>query len=134
MAHGKKSKKNPSPPCVRFLPNKTARERLHSFWEVFVKEDDVLIVINADPDALAAALAVKKLFRYRVKNVTIAHPNEIRRLNNMAMVERLKIPLVRLKDVKLENYSKRVMVDSQPDPICPVLKKSNCMQSSITIR
>jgi len=93
----------------------TARDRLHAFWTVFEKEDEVLVVINADPDALASALAVKKLLRYRVKHVTITHPNEIRRLNNVAMVERLKIPLVRLKDINVDDYSKKVMVDSQPD-------------------
>jgi nanoRNase/pAp phosphatase (c-di-AMP/oligoRNAs hydrolase) len=93
----------------------TARDRLHAFWAIFEKEDEVLVVINADPDALAFALAIKKLLRYRVKSVTIAHPNEIRRLNNVAMVERLKIPLVRLKDIKNGDFSKKVMVDSQPD-------------------
>jgi nanoRNase/pAp phosphatase (c-di-AMP/oligoRNAs hydrolase) len=93
----------------------TARDRLHAFWAIFEKEDEVLVVINADPDSLAFALAIKKLLRYRVKSVTIAHPNEIRRLNNVAMVERLKIPLVRLKDIKNGDFSKKVMVDSQPD-------------------
>jgi nanoRNase/pAp phosphatase (c-di-AMP/oligoRNAs hydrolase) len=93
----------------------TAKDRLQAFRDVFEKEDDVLVVINADPDALATAMAVKRLLRYRVKSVTITHPNEIRRLNNQAMVKRLRIPLVRLKDIKHEEYHKKVMVDSQPD-------------------
>ena len=93
----------------------TARDRLHAFWDIFEKDDKVLVIINADPDALAFALAVKKLLRYRVKSVTITHPNEIRRLNNVAMVDRLKIPLVRLKDIKTGDFDKKVMVDSQPD-------------------
>jgi nanoRNase/pAp phosphatase (c-di-AMP/oligoRNAs hydrolase) len=93
----------------------TARDRLQAFLQVFEKEDEVLVIINADPDALATALAVKRLLRYRVKSVTVTHPNEIRRLNNQAMVKRLRIPLIRLKDVKPDNYSKKVMVDSQPD-------------------
>ena len=110
----RKRKKNNSLPCTQPYKN-TAKDRLNAFWEVFAKEDDVLVIINADPDALATAMAVKRLLRYRVKSVTIAHPNEIRRLNNVAMVERLKIPLERLKDVKIDSYSKKVMVDSQPD-------------------
>lgn len=92
----------------------TAKDRLQAFWDVFGKDDDVLVIINADPDALASAMAVKRLLRYRVKNVVIAHPNEIRRMNNVAMVERLKIPLERLGNVKIGDYSKIVMVDSQP--------------------
>jgi nanoRNase/pAp phosphatase (c-di-AMP/oligoRNAs hydrolase) len=93
---------------------KTAKERLQEFWNVFAKDDNVLVVINADPDALAAAFAVKRLLRYRVKNVTIAYPNEIRRLNNLVMLELLKIPAERLHTVKLADYSKKVMLDSQP--------------------
>ncbi len=107
--------------CRQVVRN-TAKDRLAAFWDVFAKEDDVLVVINADPDALAAALAVKKLLRYKAKSVTIAHPNEIRRVNNQEMVARLKIPLVRLKDVNPDLYTKKVIVDSQPDHL-PVFEK-----------
>ncbi len=93
---------------------KSAKDRLQAFWDVFEKEDEVLVCINADPDSLACAMAVKRLLRYKVKSVTIAHPNEIRRMNNVTMVERLKIPLERLKNVKLDEYNKKVIVDSQP--------------------
>jgi nanoRNase/pAp phosphatase (c-di-AMP/oligoRNAs hydrolase) len=93
---------------------KTARERLQEFWSLFEKDDDVLVVINADPDALASAMAVKRLLRYRTRNVVIAYPNEIRRLSNLAMVELLKIPIERLHTVKLDDYRKKVMLDSQP--------------------
>ncbi len=94
---------------------KTAKSRLQAFWDIFEKEERVLICINADPDALASALAIKRLLRYRVKSVTIGHPNEIRRLNNVAMVQRLKIPLERLGTLKVKEFDKRVLVDSQPD-------------------
>lgn len=104
----------PSLPLCRAAFRSTAKERLHAFWDIFAKDDEVLVVINADPDALASAMAVKRLLRYRVKNIVIAHPNEIRRLNNVAMVERLKIPLERLSAIKVGDYSKIVMVDSQP--------------------
>ncbi len=93
---------------------KTAKDRLQEFWAVFEKEDSVLVVINADPDALASAMAVRRLLRYRVKSVTIAYPNEIRRLNNLVMLELLKIPAERLHTVKPAEFSKRVMLDSQP--------------------
>ena len=92
---------------------RSAKERLQGFWNVFEKEDDVLVCINADPDALACAMAVKQLLRYRVKSVVIAHPNEIRRLNNIAMVQRLKIPVERWNTVKVDAFSKKVLVDSQ---------------------
>lgn len=100
----------------------SAKERLERFWDLFDKEDNVLVCINADPDALACSMAIKRLLRYRVKYVGIAHPNEISRLNNLAMVERLKIPLERLGNVKLSDFNKKVLVDSQPTHL-PVFEK-----------
>ncbi|MDZ7641146.1 MAG: DHH family phosphoesterase [Desulfurivibrio sp.] len=93
---------------------RTAKDRLQDLWNVFGKEDRVLVVINADPDALAAALALKRLLRHRVKNVTIAYPNEIRRLNNLVMMDLLKIPAERLHTIKPAEFSKKVILDSQP--------------------
>jgi nanoRNase/pAp phosphatase (c-di-AMP/oligoRNAs hydrolase) len=110
----RKKKNNNLQLCERSY-RKSAKERLQEFWSVFEKDDEVLVCINADPDALACALSVKRLLRYKVKKIIIAHPNEIRRLNNVAMVERLKIPLERLKNVKVSDYNKVVLVDSQPN-------------------
>jgi len=88
--------------------------RLNGFYEVFDRNDEVLIIINADPDALASAMAVKRLLSYRVGSVTIGYPNEIRRLNNITMVERLKLPIERLHTLPVKDFSKRVLLDSQP--------------------
>ncbi|OQX09077.1 MAG: phosphoethanolamine methyltransferase [Desulfobulbaceae bacterium A2] len=90
------------------------KERLASFLALFDKDDTVLVMINADPDALACAMTVRRLLSYRVKSVTIGYPNEIRRLNNLTMVERLKIPIERLHRLNLKDYSKTVLLDSQP--------------------
>lgn len=102
----------------------SALARLNGFWEVFDKDDNVLVVINADPDALASAMAVKRLLRYRVQNVTIGYPNEIRRLNNLEMVKRLKISIERLHTLKINDYTKKVLIDSQP-PHLPCFEKVN---------
>lgn len=96
------------------MAKNTAKNRIQAFWELFGKDDAVLIVINADPDALACAFAVKRLLRYRVKHITIAYPNEIRRLSNLAMIDLLKIPAERLQNIKIEDYTKKIMLDSQP--------------------
>ncbi len=106
---------------ARKLSKRTAKERLTEFLKIFGKDDDVLVVINADPDALASAVAVKKLLRYRVKNLVIAYPNEIRRLSNLAMVELLKIQADRLQNVKPDDFTKKVLLDSQP-PHLPVFE------------
>lgn len=103
----------------------TAKERLREFWEIFQKDDDVLVLINADPDALACAMAVKRLLRYRVKSITIGYPNEVRRLSNIAMMDLLKIKAERLQNLKLNDYSKKVMLDSQPSHL-PIFEKIQC--------
>jgi len=105
--------KNTNGRC-RQQAKKPARERLRELLAVFQKDDDVLLVINADPDALAGALAIKRLLAYRVTSITIGYPNEIRRVSNMAMVELLKIQAERLHTLKPKSYSKRVLIDSQP--------------------
>lgn len=96
------------------ISKNTARDRLRHFLDVFQKDDDVLIIINADPDALACAMAAKRLLRYRVKSTTIGYPNEVRRLSNIAMIDLLKIQVQRLQNLKLSDYSKKIMLDSQP--------------------
>lgn len=101
----KKHKKQPKIP---------AKERLAQFRELFDKEDSVLIVIAADPDSLASALAVKSILRYRVRKMTVVYPNEIRRLSNLAMVDLLKIKATRVKSIDQDEYDKFVIVDSQP--------------------
>ncbi|WP_217125074.1 DHH family phosphoesterase [Thermodesulfatator indicus] len=99
------------PKITRFKSN---RERVRTLLSQFKKEDRVLILIWADPDSIASALAMKRLIRQRVSEVTIAHVNEIRRLNNLAMVQLLKIPLVKLRQIKPSEYNKKILLDSQP--------------------
>jgi len=121
-AKKRKSSKNAR---VTTVPRNTAKECLRQFWDVFQKDDDVLVVINADPDALACAMAVKRLLRYRVKNITIGYPNEVRRLSNIAMMELLKISAERLQNLKLSDYSRKVMIDSQPTHL-PIFENIKC--------
>lgn len=80
----------------------------------FGPEDRVLILIVADPDAMASALAFKRLLWRKVASVTIARSNEISRPDNQAMVRLLNIPLEPLAGVKPECFNKTVMLDSQP--------------------
>ncbi|MCI5144176.1 MAG: phosphoethanolamine methyltransferase [Candidatus Electrothrix sp. AR3] len=99
---------------TRSASRNSALNRLNGFYELFDRDDEVLIVITADPDSLASAMAVKRLLSYRVGSVTIGYPNEIRRLNNLTMVDRLKIPIERLHTLPVNDYSKLIMLDSQP--------------------
>lgn len=103
------------------MPHATAKNRPRNMAEqvrrllsLFGPEDRVLVSIAADPDALASALAFKRLLWRRVAGVTIARVNEISRPDNLAMVRLLKIPVEPLASLRPDDYSKRVLVDSQP--------------------
>jgi nanoRNase/pAp phosphatase (c-di-AMP/oligoRNAs hydrolase) len=89
-------------------------ENLQKLFSLFGPKDRALITIDADPDSLAAALAFKRLLWHRVQSVSIAHFNEINRLNNVAMVRLLKIPLLRLQKIDPGEFTKLVLVDGQP--------------------
>ena len=53
--------------------------RLTQLLELFNRNDDWLIVINADPDAMASAMALKRIMSHRTGKVTIARINELGR-------------------------------------------------------
>ena len=89
-------------------------ERLNKLLSLFDPKDKALITIDADPDSLASALALKRLLWHKVQSVTIAHFNEIRRIDNVTLVRLLNIPLVKLHRIKPQDYSKTLLVDGQP--------------------
>lgn len=89
-------------------------ENLRRFYDRFSGEDNVLVVINADPDAIASAMAVKRLLWRKVASVTLSNVNSIERPDNLAMIRLLGVTLVHVSEVRPENYSRFVIVDSQP--------------------
>lgn len=96
------------------MPSRNA-EKLNRFYDQFSGADAVLITINADPDAIASAMAIKRLLWRRVASVTISNINTITRPDNMAMVRLLDVNLIHFCKVDLQQYTKFVVVDSQPN-------------------
>jgi len=92
----------------------TFKEKLSQFFKQFSNEDRVLILINADPDAIASAMAVKRLLWRKVQSVTISNINTIDRPDNIAMVELLGVKLVPEAEIADRRFTKTVLVDSQP--------------------
>jgi nanoRNase/pAp phosphatase (c-di-AMP/oligoRNAs hydrolase) len=90
-------------------------EKLRRFYDQFSGNDHVLIMINADPDAIASAMAVSRLLWRKVLNVTISHINTINRPDNLAMIRLLDVTLVAVKEIEADQFSRVVIVDSQPD-------------------
>jgi nanoRNase/pAp phosphatase (c-di-AMP/oligoRNAs hydrolase) len=91
-----------------------ASEKLRQLLRLFSHEDRLLIVINADPDAMASAMALKRLLWRQVSAATIGHVNTISRPDNLAMIRLLKLDLLPMEKVDPEQFTRFAIVDSQP--------------------
>ena len=78
------------------------------------KDERWCILIVADPDALAAAMALKRIMQHRVKTVDIMRVNEVTRPDNLAMIRYLHIPVKGWQPEKVASYDRFAVVDSQP--------------------
>ncbi len=94
--------------------NQTRLEKLH---EVIRGKRKVLIVTHnhPDPDALAAAFALKYLLQSKWKvGAIIASSGVVGRAENRAMIRHLKMDLKPLSELNLNNFSVIALVDTQP--------------------
>jgi len=91
------------------------QEKLKRFLGLFNGTSKVLVVINADPDAIASAMAVRRLLRRKAAEIVIAHFNKITRPDNLAMIEHTESGLVELGSIQKEHFNAFVIIDSQPD-------------------
>jgi nanoRNase/pAp phosphatase (c-di-AMP/oligoRNAs hydrolase) len=89
-------------------------ERYKRLLEVVNPEDTLAILINADPDSIASALALKRLFWRKVKKTIIYHINIIKRADNLAFLKLLKIDYRHIRDLDVSAITKWAIVDSQP--------------------
>jgi nanoRNase/pAp phosphatase (c-di-AMP/oligoRNAs hydrolase) len=89
-------------------------EQVEKLLRLFNKEDNWLILINADPDALGSALALKRVMTRRVNAAAIAQINEIKRPDNLSMIRYCRIPTQKLIPNLAAQYDKFALVDSQP--------------------
>lgn len=72
------------------------------------------ILINADPDALASAIALKRLLHQWAKSIDIYRINEVTRPDNLAMIRYLRIQARLWSPEKAASYDCVALVDSQP--------------------
>jgi len=93
----------------------SASEKLRHFYDQFSDDDHVLVLIDADPDAIASAMAVKRLLWRKVANITISNINIIKRPDNIAMIRLLRVSLIPLSKIDKSKFNRFIIVDSQPD-------------------
>lgn len=92
----------------------TQKKRCLHLLENVSPDDVVGIMIVADPDAMASALALKRLFWRKVKKVRICRINAIKRSDNQAMVRLLNLPVPYINRVDTSTITKWALVDGQP--------------------
>ncbi|MDR1855859.1 MAG: DHH family phosphoesterase [Desulfovibrio sp.] len=72
------------------------------------------ILINADPDSMASAMALMRIIQGKVHSVEIARINNVTRPDNLAMIRYLRIPMRMWNPDKKNQYTHFALLDSQP--------------------
>ena len=78
-------------------------------YQIFSHEDRLLILIDPDPDAIASALALKRLLWHRLSGCAIATIRPITRPQNQRMVQLLSITLSPLQEIKPQDYNRKAL-------------------------
>lgn len=97
-----------------FPKSVSVTDKARKLISILNPEDTLAILINADPDAIASALALKRIFWRRVKKVGLYRINAIKRADNLAMVKLLKVNLQHVRKLTASEYNRWAIVDSQP--------------------
>lgn len=98
-------------PLPKSMP---ATERCARLFETLDSDEPLGVVMSADPDAMASALALKRLMWRRVKRVVLYHVNPIERPDNLALIKLLKIKQTRIRSMRGRKIKRWAIVDSQP--------------------
>jgi nanoRNase/pAp phosphatase (c-di-AMP/oligoRNAs hydrolase) len=97
-----------------FSRSVSASKRIRRLREIVGSEDSLAILIDPDPDAIASAMALRRIFWRRIRRTEIFHINPIHRSDNLAMVRLLRIELKKFADLEPSLFTKWAVVDSQP--------------------
>jgi len=89
-------------------------EKLKKLRAVVGTRDTMAILVHADPDALASAMALKRLFWRRARRIDIYRINKVARPDNQAFIRMLDISNRHIRRLKKSEVTKWALVDSQP--------------------
>lgn len=82
--------------------------------ELFSQPGNWLIFVNADPDAMASAMALKRIMSRKVDDVAITRINEVTRPDNLAMIRYTHLHMPPYAPDLAGRYNHYALVDSQP--------------------
>ncbi len=84
--------------------------KIQEMLTLFSVKERWLILVNADPDAIASAMALKRIMSHRVGDVAIARINEITRPDNLAMVQATRLHMRGYDPAMLPGYARFALV------------------------
>ena len=99
---------HPFPKSVSF------KEKYKRLLEIIHSEDTLAILINADPDSMASALALKRLVWRKVKKTLMYRINAVKRADNLAFIKLLKVDLKHIRELNPSEVTRWALLDSQP--------------------
>jgi hypothetical protein len=105
----------------RFMyANDDTRNKLKRLREICdsAKNISVIIYANPDPDALASALALKKILDTKKNAVNIGYTGAIGRPENASMIRRLKIPAFPISEAEAGDSAMRYSDRPPSTPGC----------------
>jgi len=97
-----------------FPKSTSISDKIKHLQDMVTHDDVMAIIINADPDAMASAMALKRFFWRRVRKINIFHTNVIKRADNLAMINLLNLDKKHIRKIKSSEITKWAIVDSQP--------------------
>jgi len=98
-----------------FKNSVSVAEKCKKLQEVVNSEDSLAILIYADPDSIASAFALKRIFWRKVKKVNVVRMNKIERADNLAFINLLNLKHQHIRNFKTTEVTKWAIVDSQPN-------------------
>lgn len=87
---------------------------LNPWLENVSREQRWCILINADPDAMGSASALKRILSIRTRSVDICRINKVTRPDNLAMIRYLRLEIKEWSAELYSQYTHFALVDSQP--------------------
>ena len=97
-----------------FSRSVSSTEKYKRLLEVVNPDDTLAVLINADPDAIASALALKRLFWRKVRKTLVYYINPIKRADNLALIKLLKIEQNHIRYLNSSEITRWAILDSQP--------------------
>ena len=95
-------------------PHISNSERYKRLLRCVNPDDRLAILIATDPDAIASAMALRRIFWRKIKGSAIYYTKPSQRPDNLTLIRVLNIDLFPIPEIKNHEMTKFAIVDSQP--------------------